>query len=152
MPLQFILGSSGSGKSRYLYETVIKESLAAPKENFLILVPEQFTMEIQRNLTELHPRKGILNIDVLSFQRLALRVLEDLGADRRRILEETGKNLVIRRAAMEHRKELTLLGGSMEKNGYISQVKSMISELAQYRIEPETMDGILESLKDQPRL
>ena len=28
----------------------------------------------------------------------------------------------------------------------------MISELAQYRIEPETMDGILESLKDQPRL
>lgn len=152
MPLQFILGSSGSGKSRYLYETVIKESLAAPKENFLILVPEQFTMEIQRNLIELHPRKGILNIDVLSFQRLALRVLEDLGADRRRILEETGKNLVIRRAAMEHRKELTLLGGSMEKNGYISQVKSMISELAQYRIEPETMDGILESLKDQPRL
>ncbi|MEI3192970.1 MAG: hypothetical protein V8S22_02785 [Lachnospiraceae bacterium] len=109
-------------------------------------------MEIQRNLTELHPRKGILNIDVLSFQRLALRVLEDLGTDRRRILEETGKNLVIRRAAMEHRKELTLLGGSMEKNGYISQVKSMISELAQYRIEPETMDGILESLKDQPRL
>ena len=58
MPLQFILGSSGSGKSRYLYETVIRESLAAPKENFLVLVPEQFTMEIQRNLTELHPRKG----------------------------------------------------------------------------------------------
>ena len=34
MPLQFILGSSGSGKSRYLYETVIRESLAAPKEKF----------------------------------------------------------------------------------------------------------------------
>ena len=152
MPLQFILGSSGSGKSRYLYETVIRESLAAPKENFLVLVPEQFTMEIQRNLTELHPRKGILNIDVLSFQRLALRVLEDLGADRRRVLEETGKNLVIRRCAMEHKKELTLLGGSMEKNGYISQVKSMISELAQYRIEPEQMDRILEGLEGQPRL
>ena len=36
-------------------------------------------MEIQRNLTELHPRKGILNIDVLSFQRLALRVLGGPG-------------------------------------------------------------------------
>ena len=51
---------------------------------------------------------------------------------------------------MEHKKELTLLGGSMEKNGYISQVKSMISELAQYRIEPEQMDGILEGLEGQP--
>lgn len=40
----------------------------------------------------------------------------------------------------------------MEKNGYISQVKSMISELAQYRIEPEQMDGILEGLEGQPRL
>lgn len=89
---------------------------------------------------------------MLSFQRLALRVLEDLGADRRRVLEETGKNLVIRRCAMEHKKELTLLGGSMEKNGYISQVKSMISELAQYRIEPEQMDRILEGLEGQPRL
>lgn len=89
---------------------------------------------------------------MLSFQRLALRVLEDLGADRRRVLEETGKNLVIRRCAMERKKELTLLGGSMEKNGYISQVKSMISELAQYRIEPEQMDGILEGLEGQPRL
>ena len=89
---------------------------------------------------------------MLSFQRLALRVLEDLVAYRRRVLEETGKNLVIRRCAMEHKKELTLLGGNMEKNGYISQVKSMISELAQYRIEPEQMDGILEGLEGQPRL
>lgn len=40
----------------------------------------------------------------------------------------------------------------MEKNGYISQVKSMISELAQYRTRPEQMDRILEGLEGQPRL
>ena len=110
-------------------------------------------MEIQRNLTELHPRKGILSIHVLSFQRLALRVLEDLGADREAGSSRRPEKIwLIRRCAMEHKKELTLLGGSMEKNGYISQVKSMISELAQYRIEPEQMDRILEGLEGQPRL
>ena len=142
MPLQFILGSSGSGKSRYLYETVIRESLAAPKENFLVLVPEQFTMEIQRNLTELHPRKGILNIDVLSFQRLALRVLEDLGADRRRVLEETGKNLVLRKVAGEKKKELPVLGTNLKKMGYISEVKSLLSEFMQYNVTPEMLEEL----------
>lgn len=152
MSLQFILGNSGSGKSHLLYETVIQESMERERETFLVIVPEQFTMETQKNLVELHPRKGILNIDVLSFQRLALRVLEEIGADRRKILEETGKNLVIRRGAMEHKEELTLLGGNMEKPGYIKQVKSMISELAQYNIEPGDMGEILESLKGNPKL
>ncbi len=152
MSLQFILGSSGSGKSRTLYETVIRESMERPKEKYLVIVPEQFTLETQKQLVELHPRKGIWNIDVLSFQRLALRVLEDTGADRRKILEETGKNLVLRRCAMEHREELTLLSGSIQKPGYITQVKSMISELSQYNIEPEDMDKILSELSGNPKL
>lgn len=152
MSLQFILGSSGSGKSRRLYETVIRESMERPKENYLVIVPEQFTMETQKKLVELHPRKGIWNIDVLSFQRLALRVLEDTGVDRRKILEETGKNLVLRHCAMEHQEELTLLSGSIQKPGYIKQVKSMISELSQYNIEPEDMEEILSGLSGNPKL
>ena len=55
MSLQFILGNSGSGKSHYLYQQIVNESMEHPEKNYLVLVPEQFTMEIQRNLTELHP-------------------------------------------------------------------------------------------------
>ena len=152
MSLQLILGNSGSGKSHFLYETVIRESMERPKESFLVIVPEQFTMETQKKLVQLHPRKGILNIDVLSFQRLALRVLEDTGADRRRILEETGKSLVIRRCAMENEKDLTLLGESIRKPGYIRQVKSMISELSQYNLEPADLGELLPELEGNPRL
>ena len=39
-----------------------------PKENrrgrFFILVPDQFTMQTQKDLVSLHDRKGIMNIDV----------------------------------------------------------------------------------------
>ena len=44
MSLQFVFGNLGSGKSHYLYEYVVKESMAHPDVNFLVLVPEQFTM------------------------------------------------------------------------------------------------------------
>ena len=87
MSLQFIIGNSGAGKSYAAYQNVIREASRNPITMYYVIVPEQFTMQTQKTLVEMHPQKGILNIDVLSFQRLALRVLEDLGADRRRVLE-----------------------------------------------------------------
>ena len=79
MSLQLILGNSGSGKSTWLYEHVIEEAGRHPQKKFLFLVPEQFTMQTQKEFVDRHPAHSILNIDVLSFQRLAYRVFDDLG-------------------------------------------------------------------------
>ena len=81
MSLQLILGGSGSGKSQYLYNSVIESSMVNPDENYIVIVPEQYTMETQKRLVLMHPRKGILNIDVVSFQRLAFKVFEELGGE-----------------------------------------------------------------------
>lgn len=75
MSLQFIMGNSGAGKSRYAYEKILAEAARHPEKNYLIVVPEQFTMQTQKELVSLHPAGGILNIDILSFQRLAYRIL-----------------------------------------------------------------------------
>ena len=91
MALQFIFGPSGSGKSYYIYNKIIQESMENPDRQYLVLVPEQFTMQTQKELVMLHPRKGIMNIDVLSFERLAFRVLEETGALSQELLEETGR-------------------------------------------------------------
>ncbi len=42
-----------------------------PTKQYLIIVPEQFTMQTQKDLVMMHPRHGIMNIDILSFERLA---------------------------------------------------------------------------------
>ena len=84
MSLQFIIGSSGIGKTHYACEQIIQESMENPQHLYYIIVPEQFTMQTQKNVVEMHPGKGILNIDVLSFQRLAYRIFEETGgADRK---------------------------------------------------------------------
>ena len=75
MSLQLILGSSGAGKSHYLYTHIIEESMKNPDRNYIVVVPEQYTMAIQKRLVSMHPRKGILNIDVVSFERLAIKYL-----------------------------------------------------------------------------
>ena len=96
MALQFILGNSGSGKTRYIHENIIRQADADPNRNFLVIVPEQFTMQTQRELVSLHPGHSIMNIDVLSFNRLAYRVFDETGGLNRQVLEETGKNLILR--------------------------------------------------------
>lgn len=152
MPLHFIFGASGAGKSHYIYQKIIQESMEHPWKQYLVLVPEQFTMQTQKELVMMHPRKGILNIDVLSFERLAYRVLEETGESCAQVLEETGKSLVLRKVSQEKKKELKILGEKMKKQGYISQMKSMVSELKQYEVTKEDMDIMLDYAKDKPEL
>lgn len=134
MSLQFIFGNSGSGKSTYLYQKIIEESMQRPDGNFIVIVPEQFTMQTQKDLVMAHPRGGIMNIDVLSFQRLAHRIFEEVGADQRSVLSETGKNLMLRKVAIQEQEKLKVLGSRMNRPGYVSEVKSVLSELMQYEV------------------
>ena len=152
MSLQFIFGNSGSGKSHYLYQQIVEESIRHPEKNYLVLVPEQFTMQTQKDLCMAHPRGGIMNIDVLSFGRLAHRVFEETGKERQPILDDEGKNLVLRKIAGNYEDELTVLKGNLKKQGYISEVKSVISEFTQYGIDFEQLDSFMEGLNPESYL
>ena len=144
MSLQFIMGPSGSGKSHYLYQKVTEESIKNPDKNYIVLVPEQFTMQTQKDLVMANPRKGILNVDVLSFNRLAYRIFEETGENNRLVLDDVGKSFVIRKIAEDYEQELKVLGGNLKKPGFISEMKSIISEFTQYDIQGETLDKLLE--------
>ena len=41
MALQLILGNAGAGKSHYIFEKIIQESMEHPTKQYLIIVPEQ---------------------------------------------------------------------------------------------------------------
>lgn len=152
MPLKFVFGPSGSGKSSYLYQHVIQESMKYPERNYIVLVPEQFTMQTQKDLVMMHERKGIMNIDVLSFARLAYRVFEETGGGGLPVLDDEGKNLILRKIAGDYESELKMLGGHMKKRGYISEVKSVISEFTQYDIGEDEIERVMESAGESSRL
>ena len=152
MSLQFIIGSSGAGKSYYAYQRIIQESLRHPEKNYYVIVPEQFTMQTQKALVEMHPGKGILNIDILSFERLAYRVFEETGGDNKKVLEDTGKSMVLQKMVQQHRKELPYLGSQMNKPGYLDEVKSLLSEFMQYDIREDDLENMKERAKDQALL
>ncbi len=154
MGLQLWLGNSGSGKSRNLYKRIIEEAENNPSLSYLIIVPEQFTLQTQKDILRLHPRHGILNIDILSFKRLAHRIFEEVGFKNVRgvMIDDMGKNLIIRRLASEHAGELPILGGSVRKLGYISEIKSALSEFMQYNIGTEELEKLIKKSENRQLL
>ncbi|HJA92673.1 MAG TPA: helicase-exonuclease AddAB subunit AddB [Candidatus Eisenbergiella merdipullorum] len=144
MSLRFYIGASGAGKSTALYREIIERSMKRPEQNFFLIVPDQFSMQTQAELVRLHPRKGIMNIDVLSFSRLAHRVFEEVGEDARTVLDDTGKSLVIRRIAGSLKEKTTVIGPSLNKTGYVHEVKSVLSEFMQYGIGPRELEELTE--------
>lgn len=152
MPLQFIIGNSGAGKSYTAFQSLISDAMSHPEKLYYVIVPEQFTMQTQKTLVQMHPDGGILNIDVLSFERLAYRVLEETGGDIRSVLEETGKNMVLQKLVQKHQKELVYLKNQMKKPGYLDEVKSLISEFMQYRVGDEEIQKMQEDASDRTLL
>src|SRR5699024_7800599 len=120
--------------------------LENPEKTYLVLVPEQFTMQTQKDLVMAHPGHAILNIDVLSFGRLAYRVMEETGGNQKIVLDDEGKNLILRKIAGDCEEELTVLKGNLKKQGYISEVKSVISEFTQYGVSYERLDEFMDSI------
>lgn len=140
--VQIIEGPSGAGKSYFVYKQLIQASLEAPEQKFFLIVPEQFTMQAQRDIVTLHPRHGTMNIDIVSFNRLAYRVFEELTVHRNYILEDFGKSMLLQKILMQYRKELPVFGVSYNKMGFLDELKSLLTELFQYRIRRQDIQEL----------
>ena len=137
--LRFCFGASGAGKSTTVYQEIIDRSFTEKDKDFLVIVPDQFTMQTQKDVVRMHPSHTIMNIDVLSFGRLSHRIFEEVGLSSFSVLDDVGKSLILRRVADILGDKLPVIGPNMHKPGYIDEVKSTISEFMQYGITDDQL-------------
>ena len=150
--LRFCFGASGSGKSHRLYEEIIDRSTKDTDRNYLIIVPDQFTMQTQMDIVRMHPDQGIMNIDVLSLGRLSHRIFEETGRRTEAVLDDVGKSLILRHVADLNKDDLPVIGSHMHRAGYIDEVKSTISELMQYDVGPDQMKILIDNCQSRRAL
>ena len=148
MSVRFLLGASGSGKSRQIYNEIIQASIKEPERNFYLIVPEQYTMEAQRELVTMHPAGGMMNIDAIGMNRLAYRVFDELGISTGQVLEDFGKSMLIKKILCEQQDTLQVYGSYYDKLGFVDEMKSMMSEIFQYNIKQDTIDEIMEQIPE----
>ena len=136
---RFIFGDAGAGKSRYIYQKLSADAVQNPHQRYFLFVPEQNTLHAQQEIIRQSPVHGMLNLDVLSFQLLAYRVMEELGISGPVLLDDISKAILIRKAVLECAGDLQVYGKKKDAGGFISQLRTIITEFYQYGITAEDL-------------
>lgn len=75
MGLRLIYGRAGSGKSEFCFRE-IKEKLNESSKIYII-TPEQFSYMQERKLLNVLDKKAVIQAEVLTFARMAHRILKE---------------------------------------------------------------------------
>lgn len=138
MSLQFIVGRAGSGKSTYLLNLIKEHIQTSSLESPLIyLVPDQMTFQTEYELIRSTEIKGMMNVQVLSFSRLALRLLQEVGGITRIHIDSVGISMVLRRIIEARKHELKVFQRSSDQQGFYEHLEQMITECKRYCQSPE---------------
>lgn len=143
---RFILGGSGSGKTNKAFSDCISAATADEGSHFLLLVPEQSTTAVEKEIIRMHPGHATDNISVLGFSRLAYMVFEELDIVHPDVIDDISKAMILRRIGAEHESELKVWGRRFDRPGFVDNLKSMISELYLYGVTPEDIEKSIPSL------
>ncbi|MBQ9314364.1 MAG: exodeoxyribonuclease V subunit gamma [Clostridia bacterium] len=139
--MRLVYGRAGSGKSYYCMNQ-IKENIENEVSKTLIyIVPEQYSLSAEFELSNMLKRNGTINIQVLSFKRLAYRLFNELGFTKT-AFSKASKSMLIYHIMMEQEKNLLLLKGVNKNRGLVDTVDDMISEFKRYNISWETLMNI----------
>ncbi len=154
MTLRFIIGRAGTGKTHRCLSEIVEKAQRDSSAYLIYLVPEQATFQREKAILERHPAGGLMNIQVLSFQRLSWRVLQETGGGLFPPLNETGKILILRRIVEIHKEKFRAFGRVIEQPGFLETLAKAISEFKLYAVSPEFLEMGLEheEIKRHPSL
>ncbi len=142
MSLRFIYGRAGSGKTRYCL-TEIKSSVSGGATRPLVLlVPEQFSFQTERDLITLLETGGIIQTEVLSFRRMAFRIFNEAGGITYPHIHAAGKCMIIYRILDKMRDNLKVFAKSADRQGFVNTLSTLITEFKRCNITPEDLENV----------
>ena len=142
MGLRIVYGRAGSGKSKFIYDEINNKINSGEKNKIYIITPEQFSFTAEKKLME--NKKAIINAEVITFDRMAYRVLNEVGGIHNN-LTKCGKSMLIYSILQKEKNNLTLLNKSDEN---IDLCIRTISEFKKNKILISDLKEELEKVED----
>ena len=122
--LTIYYGRESIDKEKFIFDKI--------KGRALIIVPDQFTLEGERELFKSMGVTALMDVEVISMSRLGYRLLSELGGSRRKFIDKYGRHMILARAAMDEKENLKVFRGLESKNSFIDMVNNFITEMKQY--------------------
>lgn len=144
MSLKIVYGKAGCGKSTYIFNEIATKINDNKVNKIYVITPDQFSFTAEKKLLE--NRNAVLKAEVLTFNRMAYRILNEVGGITKQNLSSSGKAMLIEHILLTHNKDFTFLGKSDENVELISR---QLTELKKHQVDLETLKEITESTQDK---
>lgn len=140
MTLRMITGRSGTGKT-YTIEQEIVEALRQDPLGppIILIVPDQMSYSMEHSLAAEFGINGMVRAQVLTFKRLAWRVLQETGGITLREVDGFGYRMLIRSVLEDNREDFKLFRQAADKRGFTEQIEGVLKEFSRYCLDHSTL-------------
>jgi ATP-dependent helicase/nuclease subunit B len=146
MTLRLITGRSGSGKTRLCLDEIRSKLQIDPLGSPLILlVPEQATFQAEYAMVTTPGLNGFMRAQVLSFRRLAFRVMQETGGSAVVPIHDNGKAMLLHKVLEARRESLRLFRGGKAENGLIARINELLTEMKRYGVDSRQLTAQAEA-------
>lgn len=147
MGVRFILGRSGCGKTEYILNEIKEKAvLEEEKSPIIILLPEQYTYEMEKRVSKMFAegaKDRYMRVRPMGLKTLSDLVFSYCGGLTKVGINAAGKAIITYNSIESVSNELELFYNSYNKQGFTTSISEMISELKQFMVTPEKLDEIV---------
>ena len=153
MSLRIIYGTTGTGKSTYIFQEIskkLKQQNNETQENnsnepIKIITPEQFSFTEEQKLLDFANTNSVLNAEVVTFNRMAYRILEEVGGKTRNHLSKSGRAMMLDNILLTQKKDFSFLGKSDEN---VEMIATQITELKKHNVSINSLKETTDNIQD----
>ena len=143
MSLRFIYGRSGTGKTTYCFNEIKK--LIDKYKKVYIITPEQFSFTAENNLMKICEKKSIVNAEVITFERMAHRIINEVGGITNTGITNAGKSMLLTSIIEKQKESLNFLGKT-DKN--LDLTIRIITELKKNNVSTQILEENTKNIED----
>ena len=139
MSLRIIYGRADTDKTEYIVQEIQEKLRSDPNRSpIYYIVPEQMTFQQEYALFE-KDIKGSIRAQVVSFSRLAWRVLQETGGSTRQFISSTGIQMMLRKIIDQRVESFSMFQKAVDKQGFIEELEGIITEFKRHCITPDML-------------
>lgn len=145
--LHLVIGRIGCGKTQKIYSE-IEKLVDLGKRDILLLVPEQYSFETEKNIVSLMGAQKADSVSVFSFTFLAKYLLKMFGNANLPEIDDGIRAVLMSLALEQVGDKLDFYFKSKFSQGFITEMMGMIKELRQCAVSPDDLYNSCEEMDD----
>lgn len=148
MKCRFLLGRANREKSNEVVQEIRKKLREKPRGPAIFyIVPDQMTFQQEYELFGGSDIQGSMRAQVVSFSRLAWRVLQETGGGTEDFISSIGIQMLLKKVIDDRATDWKLFQKSLEKPGFLDHLEQLITEFKRYQISPADLQIRIEQLQ-----